>query len=595
LITKALTLPRQDILREFRIDWVEGTAESFAVEVLPELAKERTRGFAFIGEYSGVQNVDFIPLVSQLASERPQFQTEYLLGEEPDWSDLVGGRAIERSHDKVLLDLALEILDGKRRETALAVTGTAGTGKSTALMSLALRLSNSGIPVLWLDKDSKVTPLKIRKKVRNGTGRLVLAIDDGDLYGRELVELLKDLIPGTTEFLFVFAVRSSKLDEITAPIGASSSLHVLEHVVPPLTDDDIDGLIDVLDRYRRLGRLTGANAVERRRAFSEQAGRQMLVAMIQATSNENFENKACGELTELTAAQHFVYSIVCVASALRYYLTKDEILLACGASYSDALLALDRLAARHLITVRPPAYRYRARHRVIADIIWNKLVELKEFKACIEGLVWAIGSKANPSADRRSRLFEFLADLINHSTLRRIIGVMDARDVYEELESILNWDYHYWLQRGSLEVEAGDIRLAENFLNSAQSLASGDYRVRTAYGYMLMRKAWEAPAKLHAQEVLNAGVNALEEVLEDWGRLSAYPYHVLGSQGLAWAHRASLTPQEKRTFLEIILSSVKGGVERHPRSDDLQRLQQDIKKEILLTVTVPPKEKHHVG
>jgi len=41
---------------------------------------------------------------------------------------------------------------------------------------------------------------------------------------------------------------------------------------------------------------------------------------------------------------------------------------------------------------------------------------------------------------------------------------MEARDIYEELESILSWDYHYWLQKGSLEVEAGDIRLAENFL-----------------------------------------------------------------------------------------------------------------------------------
>jgi len=41
---------------------------------------------------------------------------------------------------------------------------------------------------------------------------------------------------------------------------------------------------------------------------------------------------------------------------------------------------------------------------------------------------------------------------------------MEARDIYEELESILSWDYHYWLQKGSLQVEAGNIRLAENFL-----------------------------------------------------------------------------------------------------------------------------------
>ena len=75
---------------------------------------------------------------------------------------------------------------------------------------------------------------------------------------------------------------------------------------------------------------------------------------------------------------------------------------------------------------------------------------------------------------------------------------MDARDIYEELETILSWDYHYWLQRGSLEVEAGDIRKADNFLSAAYSLHPEDYRARTAYAYMLMRKACEAPHDVRA-------------------------------------------------------------------------------------------------
>ena len=128
-----------------------------------------------------------MPLVSELASQNPKLHTEYLLGEEPLWADLLTGRAIERSHDRVLSETAWRILDGQVTNTAVAVTGTAGTGKSTALMSLALSLTNKGVPVLWVDRDSEVTVRRIRNRAGQESGRLVLVIDDADLFGADLI------------------------------------------------------------------------------------------------------------------------------------------------------------------------------------------------------------------------------------------------------------------------------------------------------------------------------------------------------------------------------------------------------------------------
>src|SRR6266849_453024 len=92
----------------------------------------------------------------------------------------------------------------------------------------------------------------------------------------------------------------------------------------------IDGLIAVLEKYNRLGILTGASMVERRKAFREQAGRQLLVAMIQATSGENFERKAQDQYVELERSQKYPYAPIAVATSLRNSLTKDEVLLAQG-------------------------------------------------------------------------------------------------------------------------------------------------------------------------------------------------------------------------------------------------------------------------
>jgi SIR2-like domain len=583
LITPDLPLPRRDILRDLRIDWVSGTAEEFANDVLKDLQYEAKRGFAFIGQQAGTQSSGEIPLVSKLASERPHQQTEYLLGDEPHWSDIMSGRAVERSNDHDLFLIAEEILEGKRRSTALAITGTAGSGKSSTLMSLALSLSGSGVPVLWVDKDSPATPYKIRSRVRTEKDKLVLAIDDADLFGRELVGLLRDVVPDSEKFLFVFATRSNKLDEVTSTIKPGTGLQVLEHVVPPLTDSDIDGLIGVLEKYNRLGVLTGASMADRRKAFRDQAGRQLLVAMIQATSGENFERKVQDEYVELERSQKYPYALVAVATSLRNWLSKDEILLAQGDSADEVLLALERLTARHLILATRSVSEYRCRHRVIADLVFDKLKELGELNEVLVGLAWALATKVGPAVERYTRAPKFLARVINHDFLLRTIGAMPSRDIYSRLEGVLSWDYHYWLQRGSLEVEAGDIRKAENFLGAARSLGSGDFRVDTAYAYMLMRKAWEAPSDLHSKEYFDEGIKGLEYVIEHSGKVSEYPYHVLGSQGLAWVHRCQWNRDDKRELLQRLAQAVDEGCRYHEKAQNLIQLREDLRKEILLT------------
>ena len=174
-------------LERHKIDWFPGTAEDFANDILSKLKDEAQRGFAFFAQYDDRRASDFVPLVSELASQNPKLHTEYLLGEEPLWADLLTGRAIERSHDRVLSETAWRILDGQVTNTAVAVTGTAGTGKSTALMSLALSLTNKGVPVLWVDRDSEVTVRRIRNRAGQESGRLVLVIDDADLFGADLI------------------------------------------------------------------------------------------------------------------------------------------------------------------------------------------------------------------------------------------------------------------------------------------------------------------------------------------------------------------------------------------------------------------------
>jgi len=81
-------------------------------------------------------------------------------------------------------------------------------------------------------------------------------------------------------------------------------------------------------------------------------------------------------------------------------LTRDEILLASGDAAEEATIALDRLIARHLVVAHPPDIRYRTRHRVIADLVVDRLSEMEQLQDVLAGLAFAAGSKV----DRGRRL-----------------------------------------------------------------------------------------------------------------------------------------------------------------------------------------------
>lgn len=582
LVTPDLTRARADMLRSFNVEWLKMTGQEFAEQVLVQCSDAANKGFAFLGTYDKDYGRVGIPLVSEIAAERPNVDTEYLTGEEPQWADLVQGRAIVRTSDQELLGVARDILDGKTENSVLGITGTAGAGKSTALMRVALTLSNDGVPVLWIDRDSSIAPNTIRQRIAATTGQVAIAIDDADMFGNHMARLLKDILATRSGILIAFAMATTRFDEFKAAAKRIGNVDVVEHIAPHLTDDDIDGLLGVLDRYNRLGVLKVMKPEQRRRSLREQCGRQLLVAMVQATSDDRFDDKVAKELSSLPSVQQFIYALLCIAGKERHYLTRDEVMLACQGLSGDPLEALGLMVRRHIAVAPPPGNQHRPRHRVIADIVFDRLHQSGQLIEPIKALIHGLASKAEPGPGQRDRVWRLLTRLMNHDYLLRLTDVNEARLIYRQIESLLSHDYHYWLQRGSLEVEHGDLRRAELFLNQARGLAPQDFRVDTEYGYLLMRKGIETPHDPRAASWVDEGSKLLEAVISSRGDIDDYAYHVLGAQGLAWARR-SRTREEKRRLLMYYDSIVQQGVQKHPLRRDLEQLRRDIQKDLLLT------------
>jgi hypothetical protein len=490
---------------------------------------------------------------------------------------LQAGRAIERDCDHEIWKSAIQLLKRSGAKGLLVITGTAGSGKSTSLMRLCLRLVADGVHVGWLSDFTDMTPRDIRRAMKSAGAPAVLAVDDADVYGLELSPLVRELLMTPACPLIIAAIRSGRVDRVINPARLEGVVFS-EIAMPPLADPDIGLLLDTLDRENRLGILKGKARHEQEKAFREQAGRQLLVAMIQATSDKRFEEKAVSELLELPEASQRIYVLVAVATSFRIGLSRDEILIASGDSSNENLNTIDQLTRRHIISVGGDG-GLRARHRVIAEVIRDEVQKIGVLEPAISGLAVVAATKVAPTLARSARPWRILRHVINHEFLDRALGLESARNVFGSLEELLSWDFHYWLQRGSLEVEFGDLRLAEQFLNQARGLAANEVRVENEWAYLLFRKAIENPRSLDAPTWVGDATEILVDLMSRVG--DPYPYHVLGSQGLSWARRGLSSSAERERYLKSLQTYIEEGCEKHPRIQDLKQLLSDVTREYL--------------
>lgn len=585
LVSPDLPLAKRALLSQYNIEWLPLTAEQFATAVVPDLQADAAIGRALLVQQCGSSRVtrERLPEVAELATNVTA-DSEFLTGQAPTWADIHRERAVAREADhKIAEEVTASLRTNKSR--CIIITGTAGAGKSTALMRTCLKLAGDGVRVGWIDSTSEWSPHDIRRAMRRDDAPRVIAIDDLDIYGRASGSLLADLLNTDKPQLVLAALRSTKVEDILSSIDSTNPM-ITEHVMPPLADQDIDRLLEVLDKENRLGILKGRPQNERVAAFQHEAGRQLLVAMYQATSGRRFTEKVREEFSDLGATERTVYAVVIVASAHRFGLSKQEILVALGGDSDNvALNALDRLERRHILVLTPTG-EYRTRHRFFAETLFNMLAQEGSLATPLIGLSYIAATAVRPTLPRNSRPWRLLRLVIHHDFLARTIGVESARRLYGGIEDLLKWDSHYWLQRGSFEVQFGDLSLAENFLLQSNSLAPSDPLVMNELAYLRFKQAIADPTAIGAQELVDGAVATLEDLNQLRGRYDAYSYHVLGTQGLMWSRSALLSKRAKRAFLERLSQEVESGINFHPGSRELRKLGADLKK-ALLELAIP--------
>lgn len=563
LVTPHIPRARAAMLERFNVRHIPLNAEDFSEYYLKNIANEKLpRRILSSARQSPLESVE------TALGEPPEDPADFLLGREPHWSDISEGFAIERTFEDDLLQVAQD-----RSNRSVITCGTAGSGKSTTLRRLALSLQEAGQRVYWLRTDSSEPMPQLRSTILANRPD-VLVIDVAERFGRRGGQLMAELLESSPEMQIVAAYAAGAFDDL----GIESMLTDFSTVrldVPLLDDRDIERLVDALTKANRLGRLAGKSPNEQRKEVKSRAGRQLLVAMLEATSGEKFEDKIVRECEELPGDLQTAYAVIALATANRYWLPLDDVLAALSDHTAEGLEVVDRLVRGHLV-LRNANNTHMARHPVIAREVVSQFRRSGQLAEAYTRLAFVMASKFyfDMPMTRERRL---LIKLLNHTEVGLVLGgPVNARQMYSEIEQLLRTDFHFWLQRGSYELERGDIKLAENFLNQARGLRDGDYMVDTEWAYLQLERACRDPRNALASKWLLDGITMSFDIIERSGDRSPNTYVVLADKSVQWVSVSEDSLPDKVALIETVRDALRAGTAAHKGNGHFMRAKEHL-------------------
>ena len=499
--------------------------------------------------YNGMPNPDIDPRL-------------FYRGYSPHWAaierDLDARREVE---SQILLDAVLDD-DSQTTCRFFCIKGHAGSGKSVLLRRLAWETAISYNQIaLMLRRHSTIefSPLEELSKITSG--RLYVFIDDIDEQAESVVDLMR--IARRSEIALTI-IAASRINEWNISCSDLDPYLSGEFTLEYLTEPEIDDLLQLLERHRALHRLARETPEVRRAAFVERAGRQLLVALHEATLGKRFEDIVADEFEAIQPeSAKSIYRGICFLNRLGVPVRAGLINRVYGVRFTDFKAKFFSPLEGLVFSDYDPKsrdYVYSARHPHVADIVTARcLIDADDKYNMYISMI--NGMNIDYLSDDRSfrRLIRgrsIGADFSEHSKVQ---------DIYFAASAVAGDDPYLLHQRGIYEMNrsGGDLAEALEFLTAAQNRTPWDRSIIHSLAELHLAMAEATSDTLLFQRHVNQAYD-LAIPLTDASALTAYGHHTVIKIGIARLKRllSETTDQDDTPQFDELVREVEKSIQR---------------------------------
>ena len=324
----------------------------------PAMCKRLLSGW----EYVGSADIQIQPNIS-----------EYYKGTKANWSLIDAAAYFERDIEEEIYDNILDFAtDPKSRCRAEILLGSAGYGITTVLMSIAWKsVKTKLLHVLSLKVGATILNGDIEFALNNLDGKVIFVVDQASRSHDILSGVVQKCRNDRRDCYFLLGSRLNEWRQERPKLKCD------EHLLSPLSEVEIDRLINVLRKNNLLGELENLDDEYRRKILINKHQKELLVIMRETIENnafdaiienefEGIDNDEAKALYGVVAGMH-QYGILSrmslLSNIIQYNIAEVPTLIS---RYAEGIIRIvdDPLKEDILCLI--------TRHRIIAKIVWHK-------------------------------------------------------------------------------------------------------------------------------------------------------------------------------------------------------------------------------
>lgn len=428
--------------------------------------------------------------------------------------------------DDILEDIfLLDDLQAAKPLELVLIRGYAGGGKSVSLRRIAWEAAKSyNCLCVYLDNNAGINVGAIQEIIELCQERLFLFLDNAADRVSDLRTLLREIGNYGTRLTIVTAERHNEWNLVSPDLQAAITE---EYEVPALKHNEIRALLALLEKHRSLGRLATKPPDERLHEFEALAGRQLLVALHEATLGIPFEEILENEFRNLVPEEaQEVYLTVCILNRLDVPVRAGIISRVHDVPFSQFK---DRLfkPLEHIVydsyDERIRDHVYRARHPIIADIVFERLLtdpeqRFQKYYRTLKAL--------NLSYSTDEKAFRQLTR--GRTVLGLFPNTRHCKEIFEAATSMVGNEAHLLQQKAIYEMNrpGGDLSEAAAYLEQAIHSQPFNKAFKHTKAELALKKVDFARTQLEREKLLREAATLAIE-LRDRGASETHSHHTL--------------------------------------------------------------------
>ena len=476
--------------------------------------------------------------------------------------------------DSVLSDAVL-LEDEERRPAELfMLKGPGGNGKTVSLKRIAWEAGvNYNRLVLYPTGPSGLNIEPLSEIYRLTEERIFLFVDRVALVREELNGLLRAARARSVPLTVIGAERDNEWNIYCEHL---EPFVCLDFPVRYLSRREINNLLGLLEKYDALGMLKRLSFEERVEEFVERAGRQLLVALHEATQGKPFEDIVVDEFRRIEPeTARDLYLNICALHQFGAPVRAGLISRASGIRFeqfeTQFLQPLENVV--HVVKGSPHRdVHYRSRHQHVAEIVFQRMLPNVEDRFdLLARLLEAINIDYSSDGETFSRL-------IRGRGIAEVFSSVDiGRLFYDRVEAASPNNYFILHQRAVFESQhdEGSLDLAEDAAGRAHELNPANHSIHHTQAVIARRMAIETDDPLRkkqfrrfARRKLGSGTGQSSEYdLTTYGLLAIDEFKEL-SESLGMSKNEKPLDELIKAAKETEIT-IQRSLQRYPESSEL--------------------------